>query len=107
MSSIDEQRLEEITKVNVKEPKVCKCCGVTYKNGYMWHCQRYGKHRHHVDYYYCVKCMPTEEAVLNEIDTDEVPYGLVGVDEYSTNFKKDFTRLNAEKSKEKKKKKKK
>lgn len=105
MGNIDE-RLEAITVIRTKEAEVCNCCGVAFENTDMWHCYRYGKESHHVDYYYCMKCMPTPEAVLHEIDTDDVPFGLSGIDEYGTGFKKDFTRLNAEAAKKKDKKKK-
>lgn len=98
------ERLDGITLSNVDDSKQCTCCCVGGKKR-MWHCHRYSKRGGHQSYYYCLGCMPTAEAVLHEIDSDNVPFGLVGIDEYGTGFKTDFTRLNAESSKQKKKKK--
>lgn len=37
--------------------------------------------------------MPSAEAVLHEIDTDEIIFGLAGIDDFNRFRKKDLTRM--------------
>lgn len=91
---IERERLEAIEFLHVGSQK-CTCCKRKFKETDMWHCERYGRRRPVVSYWYCQECMPSAEDVLNEIDTDDIPFGLAGIDGYGTSFKKNFERLNA------------
>lgn len=88
-----QKRLKAIKLKYVLFPTKCRCCGEEYKREKMWQFYRYGVNNMRFEWHYCQNCMHSAEDVLNEIDTDESPYGLAGVDNY-TIVKKDYTRMN-------------
>ena len=60
----------------------------------MWQFSRdTGVNDENINYHYCQNCMKSKEDVLYEIDTDESPYGIAGIDEDFE--KKDSTRMDA------------
>lgn len=61
-------------------PTKCHACGEEYVREYMWTFYRYGINHRHIKHHYCQHCMHSVEEVLQEIATDNSPFGLVGVD---------------------------
>lgn len=91
-TKLETKRLEAIRLKFVIFSKQCSCCDNHFHFKKMWHVKRSGlKHTVH-SWYYCQKCMPTAQDVLNEIDTDGIPFGIAGIDD-NRDFKKDKTRL--------------
>ncbi len=75
--------------------KKCDACRRRFRLERMWIVERWGVNKTCHPWYYCTHCMPTAQAVLNEIDIDDCYFGIYGVDEFgSTKFKKDMTQLN-------------
>jgi len=73
------KRLDAIKFGSSEKIRKCSCCGWQIGIEEMWTVTR---HSHHgkTDYHYCTNCMLTAEQVLHEIDTDDNPYGIFGVD---------------------------
>ena len=94
MRNEKEERLESIKLKYVLFPKKCECCKKHYKKEKMWKVNRYGINQTCHEWYYCQNCMHSAEDVLNEIDTDEVPFGIFDVDDYISFKKKDSARMN-------------
>jgi len=77
----EKKRLKAIRLKYVFFPTRCEKCGEEYKREKMWQCYRWGINKRRDKYSYCQDCMHSAEDVLNEIDTDEVLFGLADVDE--------------------------
>lgn len=90
----EQKRLKAIKLKYVLFSTKCDCCGNEYKREKMWRFERYGINKTWHTWHYCQNCMHSAEDVLNEIDTDESPFGLAGVDDF-TIHKKDYTRMNS------------
>lgn len=90
----EKKRLKSIKLKYALFPTKCRCCKEEYKREKMWHVCRYGVNATVHDWYYCQNCMHSAEDVLNEIDTDGVPFGIAFVDDFLFFEKKDNTRLN-------------
>ena len=87
-----EKRLKAIKLKFVFFSTTCDFCRKEFKREKMWRVYRYGINQTSYKWYYCQKCMPTAEDVLYEIDTDEFPFGIAGVDDVRTFIKRDYTR---------------
>ena len=59
----------------------------------MYHVNRWGPNKRIVAHYYCLNCMHSAQDVLNEIDSDEIPFGIAGIDDFWHYSKKDNTRM--------------
>ncbi len=94
---IKEKRLKAIKSRKVFLRKKCAHCREKFKNQEMWVVKRFGKYGEVNKYYYCKECMPSKEDVLNEIDTDEILYGIAYVDDFFKFRKKDYSRVEAAK----------
>lgn len=90
----DQKRLKAIKRKRVFFPTKCECCEEEYVGEKMWQFYRYGVNAIPYKWHFCQNCMKTAEDVLHEIDTDEVPFGLAGVDDFDRFRKKDYTRMN-------------
>ena len=90
----EEKRLKAIKLKFVLFPTKCACCGEEHKREKMWQLYRYGINATFHKWHYCQKCMHSAEDVLHEVDTDEFNFGIVGVDDFKTFSKKDYTRMN-------------
>lgn len=91
----EKKRLKAIQLKYVFFPTKCDCCGEEYKREKMWQFYRYGANKTYHKHYYCQHCMHSAKEVLHEIDTDESPFGIAGVDDFIFR-KKDYTRMNIE-----------
>ena len=91
---IEKKRLSAIRSRFVFFEKKCESCGNRFKKEKMWLVNRWGVNNTCHTWCYCTHCMPTAEAVLHEIDTDDCFFGIYGVDENNSAFKKNMTRLN-------------
>lgn len=89
----EQKRKNAIKLKPVFFPTKCQCCGDEYYLEKMWTFWRYGVNMRVFKWHFCQNCMHSVEDVLNEIDTDEVIFGLAWVDEHVIN-KKDYTRMN-------------
>lgn len=89
---IEKKRLNAIRPKFILFEKKCDACGNFFKKEKMWVVDRLGVNNTCNTWHYCMRCMPTAEAVLHEIDTDDCFFGIYGIDE-NRNFKKDLTRL--------------
>ena len=54
----------------------------------MWRVYRYGINETRHPWYYCKNCMRSAKEVLNEIDTDNIMFGIFGVDDFNLLKKK-------------------
>lgn len=88
------QRLKAVHKHYVYSPRRCECCGDMISKEKMWKVNRWGVNGRIHAWYYCQKCMPTAEDVLNEVDTDSCNFGIAGVDSFWRYRKKDYTKMN-------------
>ena len=95
MNNNEKRRLRAIKFRLVLVPTKCDSCGDTFVRQKMWTFTRYGMSASHFKWYYCQNCMHSKEDVLNEIDTDEYPFGLYRIDNFDDFEKKDDTRMNA------------
>lgn len=93
-TTFEERRLNAIKLRFFFAPVECACCRSEVKLENVWTVWRYGLNKTKHRWYYCRNCMPTAEAVLNEIDTDEIQFGIADVDDYRNFKKKDDTRMN-------------
>lgn len=91
--SKEQKRLKAIKLKYVIFPTKCECCGEDYKREKMWQFWRYGVNQTWNKWHYCRNCMPSAEAVLHEIDTDEIVFGLAGIDDFNSFCKKEHTRM--------------
>lgn len=89
----DKERVKAIRKQYRFHSTGCTCCKKTFRFKEMWVVYRDTPNLYPVPYYYCQNCMPTAEAVLHEIDTDAINYGIAGIDT-GKSFKKDTTKVN-------------
>lgn len=90
----EHKRLKAIKLKYVLFPTKCSCCGKVYFGDKMWNLYRYGIKKTWHKWHYCQMCMHSAEEVLNEVDTDECIFGIAGVDNFNTSFKRDYTRMN-------------
>lgn len=90
----EKKRLKAIKLKYVLFSTKCECCGEEHKREKMWKLFRYGINETKHKRFYCQNCMKSAEDVLNEIDTDESPFGIAGVDDFKSFKKKDYTRMN-------------
>lgn len=90
----EQKRLKAIKLKYVLSPTECNCCGNEYKREKMWRLYRYGINKSYNKRYYCQNCMHSAKEVLNEVDTDECPFGLAGIDPFFCFKKKDRTRID-------------
>lgn len=92
--SVDEvqKRLNAIKLKYEFFPVKCDYCEEYYKREKMWKFYRYEENRTYQTHYYCQNCMSSKEDVLNEIDSDESPFGIAGVDDFLIS-KRDYTRM--------------
>jgi hypothetical protein len=95
----DARRIKAIRCRWVFLEKKCAVCGNFFKREHMWLVDRWGVNNSRNTWYYCTSCLPTPRAVLHEIDTDDCYFGIYGIDENNTNFKKDMTKLNQRREK--------
>lgn len=91
--SKEQKRLKAIKLKYVLFPTKCESCGEYYKREKMWQFYRYDVNQTWNKWNYCRNCMPSAEAVLHEIDTDEIIFGLAGIDDFNSFRKKDLTRM--------------
>lgn len=89
----EQKRLNAIKLKYVLFPTECACCGNEYKREKMWQVNRYSSLQQSYKLHYCQNCMHSAEKVLYEVDTDEAPGGIVGVDDRDHFKKKDYTRM--------------
>ena len=89
----DELRLLHIKKRYILFPAKCDCCNNIYRFTKMYHVNRWGPNKRIVDHYYCLNCMHSAQDVLSEIDSDEIPFGIAGIDDFWRYSKKDNTRM--------------
>lgn len=76
-----ERRLRAIKPEFVFSLKTCHCCKKDKKFKIMWSVSRYTRTSGYFrKYYYCKDCMPTAENVLQEIDTDNIQFGIATID---------------------------
>lgn len=94
MVDIEQKRLKAIRRRFIFFEKKCDACRRHFRLERMWVVERWGVNKTCHPWYYCTRCMSTAQAVLDEIDTDECYFGIYGVDEFNTSFKKDMTQLN-------------
>lgn len=78
----NKQRLKAVKKQYVIFPKQCRCCGDMISKEKMWKVNRWGVNKTVHTWYYCQKCMPTPEDVLNEVYTDDCHFGIAYVDKF-------------------------
>lgn len=90
----EQKRLKAIKLKYVLFPTKCDYCEEKYKREKMWQLYRYGANKRWHEWHYCQRCMHSAEEVLNEVDTDESPFGIAGIDDFNTFSKKDLTRMN-------------
>ena len=92
MVDMEQDRLKRIktVKVNFGRTK-CQKCGSQFVHEKMWHVSRWGTNKWKYDWYYCKHCLPTRNDVLNEVDNDDCPFGIYGVDPYPYNPNKKST----------------
>ena len=90
----EQRRLKSIKLKYVFFTTKCHYCGQLYKREKMWQLYRYGINATWQKWHYCQNCMHSAEEVLNEVDTDEFPSGIAGIDNFFTFSKKDYTRMN-------------
>lgn len=90
----EQKRLKSIKLKYVLFPTKCDYCEEEYKREKMWQLYRYGANKRWHEWHYCQRCMHSAEEVLNEVDTDESPFGIAGIDDFNTFSKKDLTRMN-------------
>lgn len=74
-------------------PKKCQRCGEEFYFEKMWKALRWGMNETCHEWHYCQNCMHSAEEVLDEIDTDDCPWGLAFIDSFFGFVKKDNTRL--------------
>lgn len=91
----EQKRLKAIKLKYVLFPTKCDCCGEEYKLEKMWQFDRWGINKSVRRWHFCQNCMHSAEEVLNEIDTDEYPFGLADIDNCIIFHKKDYTRMHA------------
>ena len=91
---IEKKRLKAIRLRFIFFERKCSSCGDIFKREKMWLVNRWGVNNTCHTWCYCTHCMKTVKDVLHEIDSDDCFFGIYGVDENSSAFKKDFTRLN-------------
>ncbi len=92
--SNEKTRLKAIKERKINSNEKCDSCGKNIKGKEVWVVNRYGTNGEVLKYYYCKECFPTREDVLNEIDTDEILYGIAFVDDFRGYVKKDYRRLH-------------
>ena len=81
-----EERLKKIKLQRVFFFKTkCEKCGNQFVHEKMWHVPRWGVNEWKYDWYYCQHCMPTKEAVLEEVDSDGCNFGIYRVDPFPYN----------------------
>ena len=76
------QRLKAVKKRYIILPKQCRHCGDVISKEKMWEVDRWGINMTVHKWYYCQKCMPTPEDVLNKVDTDSCHFGIARVDSF-------------------------
>lgn len=91
----DKLRLLYIKKQYILFPTKCDCCNkICHRFTKMYHVNRWGPNKRIVAHYYCLNCMHSAQDVLNEIDSDEIPFGIAGIDDFWHYSKKDNTRMD-------------
>ena len=91
-TKLETKRLKAIRLKSIIFSTQCGCCKKHFHLTKMWHVKRSGINHTVHDWYYCKNCMPTAKDVLNEIDTDGIPFGIAYLDD-GRHFKTDTTRL--------------
>ena len=89
-----QKRLNAIKTKFIYGIKKCDHCKKVITKQEIWTVYRYAVNGEIKKYHYCKKCFKTKEDVLNEIDTDEILFGIAYVDDYIGFEKKDYTRLH-------------
>ena len=76
-------RLFYIKRKKAVYMRICKKCGETiYPKEIYFSVARWYVDRQIIKMTYCTECMKTRKEVLNEIDTDNYPYGIAKIDNY-------------------------
>lgn len=78
----EQKRLKAIKLKYVFRPRECRHCKEEYKRERMWQVYRFGPCKTWNKWYYCQRCMHSAKAVLREIDTDNYPWGIAGIDPF-------------------------
>ena len=82
----NQERLKSIKQVKVYFVRCqCRKCLNYFVHEKMWHVPRWGVNEWKYDWYYCLHCFNTKEEVLNEIDSDDNPFGVYKVDPFPYN----------------------
>ena len=90
----EQKRLNAIRLKLVIFPTKCRCCGEEYVREKMWQVYRWGINKTRHEWNYCQNCMTSKQDVLNEVDTDDVMFGIAEVDSFNGFVKKDYRRMN-------------
>ena len=88
----NEKRLKAIKLKYVFLKTKCNLCQNEYNLEKMWIVYRYGINKTTHKFSYCQNCIRSKLDVLNEIDTDEYPFGIVDADSFDWFAKKDISR---------------
>ena len=91
--NFEQKRLKAVKSRFRIFPTKCECCGEEFYFEKMWSILRWGINETCHNWYYCKKCMHSADEVLNEVDTDECPWGIAVIDPFLGFSKKDNTRL--------------
>ena len=89
----ERKRLKAVKSRFMILPTECKCCNQEFYFEKMWKVSRWGMNQAVRPWHYCQNCMHSADEVLNEIDTDDCPWGLAFIDPFLGFVKKDNTRL--------------